>query len=288
MGDVHEAFHAGNPVSVSHAGASVRARRAQRVVAVEWLDVVSAASVSDPSSRRRHRRPTISAVSRRLSDRERKELRAKARAATLAALHALGGQARRDAIQAWALANGGFTPRELAEPAPDAANSKFERAVEHQLSWALTNLKRDGLVENPRWATWKLAGAALEPALPATKDRPAAGRLAELHAMPYHDFLRSPEWRQTRAAALLRADNRCSLDVTHTEDLDVHHRTYERLGAELATDVVVLCRSCHELHHQQYGRPRRSPAATTSSAPRPAPARDRQPRSSLLRRLLAR
>lgn len=228
------------------------------------------------------------AVSSRLSDRERKELRAKARAATLAALEAFGGQARRDAIQAWALANGGFTPRELAEPAPDAASSKFERAVEHQLSWALTNLKRDGLVENPRWATWTLAGAALEPALPALNDQPAAGRLAELRAMPYHDFLRSPEWRQTRAAALLRADNRCSLDITHTEDLDVHHRTYERLGAELSTDVVVLCRSCHELHHQQYGRPRRSPAATMRSAPRPAAARDRQPRSSLLRRLLAR
>ncbi len=81
-----------------------------------------------------------------------------------------------------------------------------------------------------------------------------ADRLAELHSMPYQFYLRTPEWRRTRAAALVRAGYACSLDVTHTRDLEVHHRTYERLGEELATDLVVLCHSCHQLHHHVDGR----------------------------------
>jgi hypothetical protein len=87
-------------------------------------------------------------------------------------------------------------------------------------------------------------------------------RLAELRAMPYPLYLKTPEWRRTRAAALLRAGNACSLDMTHTDGLEVHHRTYERLGAELVTDLAVLCHSCHQLHHNEYGHPRReqSPA----------------------------
>jgi 5-methylcytosine-specific restriction endonuclease McrA len=67
--------------------------------------------------------------------------------------------------------------------------------------------------------------------------------------------LRSPEWRQTRAAALVRASYCRALDPNHTEDLEVHHRTYERRGAELASDLIVLCRPCHRLHHKANGRP---------------------------------
>jgi hypothetical protein len=46
-------------------------------------------------------------------------------------------------------------------------------------------------------------------------------------------------------------------DAKHTEDLQVHHRTYERRGAELADDLVVVCRQCHEIHHRHCGRPGR-------------------------------
>jgi hypothetical protein len=95
-------------------------------------------------------------------------------------------------------------------------------------------------------------------------------RLAELCAMQYRDYLRTPEWSRTRNAALSRAGNACSLDASHTENLEVHHRSYERLGAELTTDLVVLCHACHQLHHKQNGRPRRervvSPAPLTAMA----------------------
>ena len=105
--------------------------------------------------------------------------------------------------------------------------------VEHELAWTLTNLKRDGLVEKPKWGIWKLTGSALTAMAEPVAAAVGAERLAELRAMPYQQYLRTPEWRQTKAAALLCAGNACSLDVTHTEGLEVHHRTYERRGAEL-------------------------------------------------------
>jgi restriction endonuclease Mrr len=175
--------------------------------------------------------------------------------AMLHALTALGDDSRREAILERALADGGFTLRELAAPPPEGAGEKYARLVDHDLSWALTNLKRDGLVENPKWGTWRLISAALAPSEAAVDEPVAAERLAELRAMPYSRYLRTPEWRRTRAAALLRAGNSCSLDVTHTDDLEVHHRTYEHLGAELVMDLVVLCHSCHRLHHKECGRP---------------------------------
>jgi 5-methylcytosine-specific restriction endonuclease McrA len=113
--------------------------------------------------------------------------------------------------------------------------------------------------------------------------------------MPYLQYLRTPEWQRTRAAALVRAGYACSLDITHTENLDVHHRTYEHRGAELTTDIVVLCRACHQLHHKEYGRPSRDqataipahqtaiPSSLTTHTATPVRRRKR----SLLRRFLA-
>ena len=85
-------------------------------------------------------------------------------------------------------------------------------------------------------------------------DDVAVERLAELQAMPYDEYLRTPEWKQTRAAALVRADHRCALDPNHTGQLDVHHRFYERRGAEPPSDLIVLCHPCHRLHHGHNGR----------------------------------
>lgn len=212
-----------------------------------------------------------------LDDAERRELRRKSRSAVLEALRVLGGEARRDAVTERALADGGFTPRELAAPPPEAAAHKYRRLVDHQLSWALTQLRRDGLVENPRRAIWRLAGAALEEPQPAVDVEVEVDRVQQLRTMPYREYLRTPEWKRARAAAILRAGGRCSLDVTHSDGLEVHHRTYERLGEELASDLVVLCRACHRIHHREHGRPRRSPQGGAGEEPRA---------TSLLRRLL--
>jgi hypothetical protein len=234
-------------------------------------------------------------VSPDLDDRERRELRRKASSAMLEAVRSLGGEARRDAILERALADGNFAPHELAAPAPEAAAHKYARLVDHQLSWSLTQLRRDGLLENPRRSVWRLAGAALEAQLQAVEGEIEPDRLQQLRTMPYHEYLRTPEWRRARAAAILRAGGSCSLDVTHTNGLEVHHRTYERLGEELASDLTVLCRACHRIHHQEHGRPRRSSAPPPQRRPfrgqedhslqrEPPVAAVRRP--SLLRRLL--
>jgi 5-methylcytosine-specific restriction endonuclease McrA len=45
----------------------------------------------------------------------------------------------------------------------------------------------------------------------------------------------------------------CNEEASKGKPLDVHHRTYERRGAEKAEDVIVLCRRCHELFHTTVG-----------------------------------
>ena len=185
----------------------------------------------------------------------KRELRRKARRATLDALAQLGGEARREAIRDRALAVGGFTARELAAPPPAGAEHNYARLVDHNLSWALTNLKSTGAVENPSRGVWRLAGV---PATSAVQPEAVSEqRLGELREMPYPRYLRTPEWRRTRSEALLRAHNCCALDATHTDGLEVHHRTYERLGAEQPADMVVLCHACHHLHHSMFGVARR-------------------------------
>lgn len=73
-------------------------------------------------------------------------------------------------------------------------------------------------------------------------------RLDALRAMPYRDYLLSPEWNATRVATLRRCKGACMVCNAHVR-LDVHHRTYERLGQERAADLIALCRTCHGLFH---------------------------------------
>ena len=66
--------------------------------------------------------------------------------------------------------------------------------------------------------------------------------------LPYSEYLKTDGWQTRRGRALERAENRCQ--VCNSEDrLEVHHRTYERLGHERAADLIVLCRNCHQLFH---------------------------------------
>lgn len=75
-------------------------------------------------------------------------------------------------------------------------------------------------------------------------------RIAELRAMPYSAYLQSAHWNARRKTALKMASHRCQV-CNSTEQLDVHHRTYIRRGEERADDLLVLCRTCHDLFHKQ-------------------------------------
>ena len=66
--------------------------------------------------------------------------------------------------------------------------------------------------------------------------------------LPYSEYLKTEGWKGRRLKALDRAGNRCQV-CNSAERPEVHHRTYERLGHERAADLVVLCRKCHQLFH---------------------------------------
>lgn len=64
----------------------------------------------------------------------------------------------------------------------------------------------------------------------------------------YQAYLNTPDWRTRRNRALKLANWQCGRCASKRE-LNVHHKTYERLGAEWDQDLEVVCRDCHEGHH---------------------------------------
>lgn len=78
---------------------------------------------------------------------------------------------------------------------------------------------------------------------------PAVGaRLYQLASMSYREYLQTPEWREKRNQKVDEAGGGCQL-CDQTGPLDVHHRTYTNRGHEPMTDLIVLCRGCHEMFH---------------------------------------
>src|SRR5438105_3787109 len=65
----------------------------------------------------------------------------------------------------------------------------------------------------------------------------------------YDTYIHSSDWREKRHIMLDWAANRCQ-QCGYSEDLEVHHRTYDRLGNErVPEDLEVLCSPCHALLH---------------------------------------
>jgi HNH endonuclease len=61
----------------------------------------------------------------------------------------------------------------------------------------------------------------------------------------YNEYLRSEHWKVFNEGCKKKTCFRCG----RTNDLHLHHITYERIGEELPKDVVTLCSSCHvEVH----------------------------------------
>ncbi len=86
------------------------------------------------------------------------------------------------------------------------------------------------------------------------------------------EYLASENWKVRRARSLYLAQNRCQSPTctqsylrsltdlellneiaerlpSHAYRLEVHHLTYERLGAEWDDDLIVLCPACHRGQH---------------------------------------
>lgn len=66
----------------------------------------------------------------------------------------------------------------------------------------------------------------------------------------YEEYLKTPEWKITRAKQLKLDNYTCRLCGREGGDeivLEVHHSSYERLGCEIiGLDLITLCDECHE------------------------------------------
>lgn len=68
-------------------------------------------------------------------------------------------------------------------------------------------------------------------------------------AVEYYAYLASDEWRQVKVQWM--KSRLCKGKLCHaagcgqTVNLQMHHRTYKRLGNESMSDLVLVCGSCH-------------------------------------------
>jgi 5-methylcytosine-specific restriction endonuclease McrA len=66
----------------------------------------------------------------------------------------------------------------------------------------------------------------------------------------YAAYLASDHWQEKREEMLAKCGYRCSV-CSSSEFLNVHHNSYQNLGNEKDSDLVVLCRDCHALFHDK-------------------------------------
>jgi 5-methylcytosine-specific restriction endonuclease McrA len=87
------------------------------------------------------------------------------------------------------------------------------------------------------------------PLLPVRRGRPErASRLKRLGYSSYAEYLRSPHWQRTRHA-YRQSDQPQDCICGETDHLQLHHMTYERVGAEEMADLTPLCGRCHAMIH---------------------------------------
>jgi 5-methylcytosine-specific restriction endonuclease McrA len=63
----------------------------------------------------------------------------------------------------------------------------------------------------------------------------------------YMRYLQSSDWRKRRKRLIKEACGCCQRCGRERKALQVHHITYERLGCELDTDLMVVCPACHKV-----------------------------------------
>jgi 5-methylcytosine-specific restriction endonuclease McrA len=67
--------------------------------------------------------------------------------------------------------------------------------------------------------------------------------------MDYYEYIQSEAWDKKRRARLKKDGYRCGDCGVSGLPLQVHHKTYIRLGNERMGDLVSLCKYCHKNRH---------------------------------------
>ncbi len=67
----------------------------------------------------------------------------------------------------------------------------------------------------------------------------------------YQQYLKTEHWQAVREKALKRYGRKCYLCGVKGDNvqIDIHHNEYGRLGGEKMSDLIPLCRECHQRHH---------------------------------------
>jgi len=67
--------------------------------------------------------------------------------------------------------------------------------------------------------------------------------------LTYEEYINSRAWDRRRVL-YFGAHRRACRFCGDTKNVQLHHRTYVRMGAELDDDLVPLCQQCHSMVHQ--------------------------------------
>lgn len=69
--------------------------------------------------------------------------------------------------------------------------------------------------------------------------------------LEYERYISSEHWTARKRAFWARHPKVCR-GCESTDDVQLHHGTYERMGRELDSDLFPVCQTCHTLIHDLY------------------------------------
>lgn len=70
----------------------------------------------------------------------------------------------------------------------------------------------------------------------------------------YQEYLKTEHWTNLKIrfkASKLYKDGKCHLCKSKTM-INIHHKSYKRIGNERLNDLIVLCNLCHSKLHKAY------------------------------------
>jgi len=66
----------------------------------------------------------------------------------------------------------------------------------------------------------------------------------------YKNYLNSEHWKDVKYRFnKSKLNKKCCYACKNKENLNLHHKTYKRLGHEKLNDLIYLCQSCHNIVH---------------------------------------
>lgn len=92
----------------------------------------------------------------------------------------------------------------------------------------------------------------IDKASPARRRARSESRDKSLQDQGYRDYahyLKSAEWKGLRARFIRFHGEICALCATNDGTFNLHHMTYDRVGHEALSDLVLLCEGCHHTVH---------------------------------------